>query len=133
MKMLKPEKMKYRNLGNCGLKVSVLSFGTFTNSEDTVEQMADLVRTCIENGINYFDTSLAYVEGRTASIMGEAFNLVKVPREQIVISTKIFTSPDPFVNSKSTLCRKHIRENIKKTLKALNMDYIDLALAHTFD
>ena len=56
-----------------------------------------------------------------------------MPREHIVISTKIFWSPDAFVNSSGTLCRKHVRENIKKTILALKTDYVDIALAHTYD
>ena len=131
--MFKTGNMRYRNLGNSGLKVSVISFGTFTNSETSVEEMVDLLRVCLENGINYFDTALSYVEGKIAQTLGEAFKKLGVDRENFVISTKIYSSPDPSLNSKSTLCRKHIRENLRKTLTALQMDYIDIALAHTYD
>lgn len=131
--MFKTGKMQYRSLGHTGLQVSAISFGTFTNCDNSVEELTDILKVCLENGINYFDTALSYVEGKIAHNLGEAFKRLGEDREKYVISTKIYYSPDSDINSHGSLNRKHIKENLKKTLAALQMDYVDVVFAHTYD
>lgn len=54
-------------------------------------------------------------------------------REDIVISTKILTSPEPDINSQMAINRKHIHEGLKASLKRLQLDYVDVVYAHLYD
>ncbi len=58
---------------------------------------------------------------------------LNVPREDVVISTKIRVAPNPDVNSTLLLNRKHIRESLEGSLKRLQLDYVDILYAHHFD
>jgi aryl-alcohol dehydrogenase-like predicted oxidoreductase len=51
-------KMEYRYLGNTGLRVSVLGFGVMFH--DNIDTMKELLKICLQNGINFFDTAEAY-------------------------------------------------------------------------
>jgi len=87
----------------------------------------------LKNGINHFDTSELYGAGEAEIQLGKILRDLKVPREEVVISTKIHTAKDPFINSKMSTNRKHVRESIKKSLKRLQMDYVDIIYAHLYD
>ena len=56
------KKMVYRFLGNTGLKVSVLSFGTMmtTDNQETVDNLILCIRAAWDHGINFFDTAEIY-------------------------------------------------------------------------
>lgn len=56
-----------------------------------------------------------------------------MPREEVVIATKINTAKDPDMNSSRSTNRKHIKESIKKSLVRLQMDYVDIIYAHLYD
>ena len=47
--------MEYRYLGNSGLRVSVVGFGVMMH--DNIETMKELLKICLQNGINFFDTA----------------------------------------------------------------------------
>jgi aryl-alcohol dehydrogenase-like predicted oxidoreductase len=74
--------MKYATLGNTGLLVSKLCFGTMTFGDGrgmfkaigAVGQTAadELVKTSIESGINFFDTADVYTEGESEKILGQS-------------------------------------------------------------
>ncbi len=56
--------MIYRNLGNSGLKISVISLGNMFNyREETKDEDKEIIKKCLQNGINYFDTAEAYAKG----------------------------------------------------------------------
>lgn len=123
-------KMEYRYLGNTGLKVSVVSFGNFVNWNDD-KLSVDSVKYCLENGINYFDTAEIYGLGKAETTLGKAFKELKVPREKIVVSTKIFKfGSDP---NDGLLSRKHIIEGLRNSLKRLQLDYVDIVFCHKYD
>ncbi len=84
--------MIYRYLGNTGLKVSVLSYGNMVSviQGDKQKFMNDSVQRCLELGINYFDTAEMYNFGEAEVVLGLAFKDLKVKREEIVVSTKLF-------------------------------------------
>lgn len=126
----KYENMEFRYLGNSGLKVSVLSFGNWVNNESD-QLTEDSVKICLEHGINFFDTAEIYGFGRAETSLGRAFKKLNVPREKIVVSTKIYKiSSDP---NDSFLSRKHIIEAMKGSLKRLQLDYVDVAFCHRYD
>ena len=58
MQAFKTNKMIYRNLGNSGLKVPIISFGNMINYKPENEEVDQLIiRKCLANGINHFDTA----------------------------------------------------------------------------
>lgn len=66
--------------------------------------------------------------------MGKAFKELNLPREQLVISTKMFTcSPDQLKVNDRFMSRKHIIEGVKNSLKRLQMDYVDVVFSHRPD
>jgi len=76
--------MEYRTLGRSGLKISVLSMGTFSFggkgdfamvAKQGVDEARRLVDTCIDGGINVFDTSNMYSAGRSEEILGEVLKV----------------------------------------------------------
>ena len=82
-------KMEYRYLGNSGLRVSILGYGNWVNNQDDKVTLEN-VKTCLENGINFFDTAEAYGQGQGEISLGKAFKELNVPREKIVVTTKIY-------------------------------------------
>ena len=65
-------KMEYRYLGNTGLRVSALSFGTWVNNADD-KQVEDCVKLSLEHGVNFFDTAEIYGLGQAELALGKAF------------------------------------------------------------
>ena len=123
-------KMEYRYLGNTGLKVSVLGFGNWVNNMND-EMTKECFKKCLENGINYFDTAEVYGLGAGETAFGKIIKELNIPREKIVVSTKIFRiGDDP---NDSFLSRKHIREGLKNSLKRLQLDYVDIVFCHRYD
>ena len=121
-------KMEYRYLGNSGLRVSVLSFGNWEHDD---KKTLECVKTCLNNGVNFFDTAESYGLGTAEIALGKALKELNVPREKIVVSTKIFrngTDPNDTFES-----RKHIIEGLKLSLKRLQLDYVDVVFCHRYD
>lgn len=87
----------------------------------------------MKNGINHFDTAELYGAGEAEVQLGKIIIDLKVPREEVVIATKVHTAKDPFINSQNSTNRKHVRESVKKSLKRLQMDYVDIIYAHLYD
>jgi voltage-dependent potassium channel beta subunit len=128
----KPQ-MEYRFLGPTGLKVSVLGFGNWLTSDDpkNEERTKELIKKSYDSGINFFDTAEGYGAGKGEIAFGKAFKELALPREQIVVSTKLFFG-GAGVND-MTLTRKHIIEGANNSLKRLQLDYVDIIFAHRPD
>jgi voltage-dependent potassium channel beta subunit len=127
--------MEYRRLGNSGLKVSVLSFGswvTFGPQVDTslAEQQLAFAR---EHGVNFFDTAEVYAAGQAEQILGEAIGKLGWPRYSYVISTKLFWGILDDVNMQHTLNRKYLMQAIEGSLDRLGLDFVDLLYCHRAD
>ena len=125
--------MEYRYLGNSGLRVSVLGFGNWLNSnnKEDYEITRDAMKLCFNAGINFFDTAEVYGNGNAETQMGQAFKELGFKREEIVVSTKIFKI-GPGVND-TFLSRKHIIEGVTNSLKRLQLDYVDVVFCHRPD
>lgn len=131
--------MEFRRLGNSGLKVPVLTFGTGTfggkgelfkgfGSSD-VKEATRLVDICLEAGLNMFDSADIYSAGAAEEILGHA---IKGRRAQVLISTKgTFASGDGPNDVGSS--RFHLIKAVEGSLKRLGTDYIDLYQLHGFD
>jgi aryl-alcohol dehydrogenase-like predicted oxidoreductase len=63
--------MQYTNLGKSGLKVSVISFGNMVNNKpQNYEEDKNIVKRCIEAGVNFFDTAEIYAMGESEKTLG---------------------------------------------------------------
>jgi aryl-alcohol dehydrogenase-like predicted oxidoreductase len=135
--------MRYRILGRTGLFVSELCLGTMTfgggggvwsQIGDVQQSDADrLIGRALDAGINFLDTADAYAEGRSELITGQALKNLQVPRENIIVATKVFgETGSKAVNSRG-MSRFHIMEGVKASLKRLQLDHIDLYQIHGFD
>ena len=86
-------KMECRYLGNSGLRISVLGMGNWVNNDDD-KLTVDSVKICLEHGVNFFDTAEVYGLGRAETSLGKAFKELGVPREKIVVTTKVYKIGD---------------------------------------
>jgi voltage-dependent potassium channel beta subunit len=131
--MTNPATMKYRNLGNSGLKVSLFSLGgwtTFGGSISDERLVKNILYAAFEAGINFFDIADIYAKGESERIMGKI--LRDFPRHRLVISSKLFWPMSDDVND-CGLSRKHIMESVDKSLKRIGTDYLDMYFCHRFD
>lgn len=133
--------MRYNRLGNSGLKVSELCLGTMTfggkgfwTAIGALDQAAseELVKMAIDSGINFIDTANVYSEGLSEEITGQALKNLGIPRDEVVIATKVFGGMGEGPNSRGS-SRYHIMEQVKGSLSRLQTDHIDLYQLHGFD
>lgn len=125
--------MKYRNLGKWGLKVSEVSLGSWmTNLHGTesIDLAKETIKLAYDNGVNFFDCADAYSGGEAERFLGDV--LKEYSRSSYVVSSKVFFPTGPGANDWG-LSRKHIFEQIDKTLKNMQVDYIDMYFCHRFD
>lgn len=127
--------MEYRRLGGTGLKVSVLSFGSWvTFGPQLAGNLAeDCLSAAYDAGVNFFDNAEAYAGGESERIMGEAIRSLGWDRNSYVISTKIFWGLGSGVNMRNTLNRKYLMQAIDGSLDRLGLDFVDLVYCHRAD
>ena len=128
--------MTYRRLGRSGLKVSVLSFGSWVTFGEQVD--TSLAKDCLtaarDAGVNFFDNAEAYAGGESEQIMGDAIRELGWERHSYVISTKIFWGiHKDTVNMANTLNRKYLMQAIDGSLERLGLDFVDLLYCHRAD
>ncbi|MHB1210272.1 MAG: potassium channel beta subunit family protein [Acidimicrobiales bacterium] len=130
--------MEYRRLGRSGLKVSVLSFGswvTFANASqiETAHQAAECLSAAKEAGVNFFDNAEAYSAGESERVMGAAFRELGWKRYEYIVSTKLFWGIHDVPNMKNTLNRKYLSQAIDDSLERFGLDFVDLVFCHRPD
>ncbi|HET7377002.1 MAG TPA: aldo/keto reductase [Anaerolineae bacterium] len=125
--------MEYRRLGKAGLKVSTLSFGAWvTFGQQYGEDLAyDIMKAARDAGVNFFDNAEAYANGRAEEVMGSVLKRAGWTRSDLVISTKIFWGGDG-PNDRG-LSMKHITEGVNRSLRRLQLEYVDLIFCHRPD
>ncbi len=125
--------MKYRHLGKAGVKVSELSFGSWVTYGSQVDTSAarEIMTAAWEAGVNFFDNAEVYAQGQSEIIMGKALKELGWPREQYLISTKIFWGGKG--PNDTGLNYKHIIEGVNNSLKRFDQEYVDLVFAHRPD
>jgi voltage-dependent potassium channel beta subunit len=128
--------MEYRRLGKSGLKVSVLSFGswvTFHNQVDVDKAVACMV-AAFDAGCNFFDNAEGYAAGQSEIVMGHAFKRIGWRRDEIIVSSKVMfgSQQNPKVNQRG-LSRKHVLEACYQAMERLQVDYLDLYFCHRPD
>ncbi|KAI0648554.1 aryl-alcohol dehydrogenase [Trametes meyenii] len=149
-------RVPYVRLGNSGLKVSKIILGTaqygdkgwedWTLGED---EATEHIKFAYENGIQTFDTANVYSNGLSEVILGNVIKKLNLPREELVIMTKLHAPVAPeygrslmregvrpddigLVNQYGQ-SRKHIFASVQASLKRLQLDYIDLLQLHRYD
>jgi aryl-alcohol dehydrogenase-like predicted oxidoreductase len=125
--------VKFRYLGNSGLKVSEICYGNWLTHGSQVENetAAKCVAVALEAGITSFDTADVYANTVAEQVLGDALKGER--RESLEIFTKVFWPTGPGGPNDSGLSRKHIMESINGSLKRLRTDYVDLYQAHRYD
>lgn len=131
--------MENRFLGKSGLEVSALGFGCMTFSDGVGNfaavgstngaSAAHIVGTCLDHGINFFDTADAYADGRSEEILGEALG---ARRGSVTVATKAYFRMGKGQHDVG-LSRRHLIEACEASLRRLGTDWIDLYQVHNFD
>ena len=88
--------MKYRNLGNSGLKISELSFGSWVTFVNQLNQKnaLDCMSLAYERGVNFFDNAEVYASGESEILMGKILKKLKWDRDTYIVSSKVFWGGD---------------------------------------
>ena len=127
--------MKFRQLGKTGVLLSELCFGTMTFGgkgywkaighllEDEVTQ---LVKTALDNGINFFDTANAYSDGLAETLFGKALKNIGISHQTIFVATKVRLRMGEGANQVG-LSKLHIHDSVDNSLMRLGLSHIDAA------
>ena len=126
--------MEYIQLGKTDLKVSRLclgcmSFGEITEKRQWVlnqEETDAMIKKALDLGINFFDTANTYGNGKSEAFIGNSFKKFVKNRSDIIVATKVFFN-------EGALSKEAILREIDKSLKNLQMDYVDLYIIHRWD
>ena len=129
--------MKYRKLGDTGLKVSTICLGTMTFGEQNSEKEAhEQLSFSLAHGVNLIDTAEMYAippkketQGLTEEYIGSWIKKQK-QRDSYYIATKVAGPGMEYVRNGSRLSKQHVAKAIDGSLKRLNTDYIDLYQTH---
>lgn len=131
--------MEHRRLGNSGLKVPALCFGTATFGGGTeffkawgatdVAEAKSLLDMCFDAGTNFFDTADVYSRGLSEEILGQALG---TKRKDAIISTKASFKMGDGPNDLGS-SRHHLVRACEASLKRLGTDWIDIYHLHGFD
>ncbi|MBT9526819.1 MAG: aldo/keto reductase [Rhizobacter sp.] len=135
--------MRHHPLGRTGLFVSELCLGTMTfgGTDETLwgkigtlqqSEAERLVGQALDAGVNFIDTANVYANGVSEQITGQALKNLKIPRENVVVATKVFGDMGRGPNARGN-SRGHILDSVKASLKRLQLDHIDLYQIHGFD
>ncbi|KAJ7052220.1 aryl-alcohol dehydrogenase [Mycena amicta] len=153
-------RVPYVRLGKSGLTVSKIILGCMSYGSSewrpwTLDEEDGIthVKYAFDAGINTFDTADMYSNGMSEVVLGKAIKLHNIPREEIVIMTKLRHPVGKAISDQATalfamgeaalnaqgyanqhgLSRKHIFASVKGSLARLGMEYIDVLQVHRFD
>lgn len=131
--------MRYRKLGRTGLEVSEIGYGAWgisgkqwIGAEDEISIRA--LQYANENGVNFFDTALAYGEGHSETLIGRAFGR----RDDVVIASKVppmnLTWPARDESSLEEVFPRHyVFACLDETLRNLDREAVDLIQFHVWN
>lgn len=123
-------KLKYINIANTDLNVSNIIMGNMRLTQLSTQEAETLIRTAMEEGINFFDHADIYGGGKCEEIFSEAIQMNPQIREKMILQSKcgINTKENFFDFSK-----EHILESVDGILSRLKTDYLDIFLLHRPD
>jgi 1-deoxyxylulose-5-phosphate synthase len=122
--------VKYRELGASGLRVSVISLGSWLTFSGGIEkrQALECIHKALDLGITLFDTANVYGRGAAESVLGEAF--AGMARGSYILATKVFFPMGQFDKG---LSRAQIAKQLDASLRRLGTDHVDLYQCHRYD
>jgi aryl-alcohol dehydrogenase-like predicted oxidoreductase len=133
--------MNYRLLGRTGLYVSDICLGTMTYGGKGrwapigklgLSEVQSQIKAAFDAGVNFIDTANVYSEGESERLVGEALGKLGLPRDELVIATKVRVRMGSAPNSVG-LSRYHIMNQIDASLRRLSLEHVDLYQIHGFD
>lgn len=135
--------MKYNYVGNTGLLVSELCFGTMTfGGQDAgmwdnigklqQKEVNEMLTAVVDSGINFIDTANVYSYGQSEQLLGQALKDLSIKRDEIIIATKVLARMNDKPNS-TGLSRYHIFNSVEASLQRLQLDYLDILYVHGVD
>ncbi|MFN0185625.1 MAG: potassium channel beta subunit family protein [Aquabacterium sp.] len=131
--------MQYRRMGHSGLRLSVLSLGswvTYHNQVD-VDAAVEMMAIAYDAGVNFFDNAEGYALGHSEEVMGAALKRLGWPRLNYVVSSKYYWGLDrgtgDGVNRRNTLNRKYLMQAVDGSLRRMGLDHLDLIYCHRPD
>lgn len=134
--------MKYNLLGNTGVVVSELCFGTMTfggkggiwENIGKVQQQEvnELMKVVVDSGINFIDTANVYSFGESERLLGQSIRETGLNRNELVIATKVRGRMGEGKNYVG-LSRFHIFQSVDESLQRMQLDHIDVLYVHGVD
>lgn len=133
--------MKFKQLGKTGVLVSELCLGTMTFGgkgywkaigQLPEEEVTQLIKTAIDQGINFFDTANAYSEGLAETLLGKSLKNLGIPRQTVFIATKVRIRMGEGPNQVG-LSKLHIHDSVDDSLQRLGLSHIDMLYIHGVD
>jgi len=133
--------MKYNLLGNTGVLVSELCFGTMTFGGEGIWQaigkqqqgeVNNLLKIAVDSGINFIDTANVYSFGQSELLLGEGIRQTGISRKDLFIGTKVRGRMSGGINDIG-LSRYHIFQSVDESLQRLQTSHIDLLYVHGVD
>ena len=133
--------MKFIQLGKTGVLLSELCFGTMTFGgkgywkaigELPEDEVSRLVKTAIDQGINFFDTANAYSEGLAETLFGKALKNLGINRQTVFIATKVRLRMGEGANQVG-LSKLHILDSVDDSLQRLGLSHIDMLYINGVD
>ena len=133
--------MNYKQLGKTGVLVSELCLGTMTFGgrgywkaigQLPENEVTHLLKTAIDQGINFFDTANAYSEGLAEQLLGKAIKNLGISRQSVFIATKVRLRMGEGANQVG-LSKLHIHDSVDDSLERLGLSHIDMLYIHGVD
>ena len=123
--------MEYRQLGNSGVRVSVIGLGTnrFGSKEVGQTDVDEIIDQALELGVNFFDTANVYTDGRSEETLGQA---LRGRIDKVVLASK-FSFPRKSSPNSWGASRYHLMQAVDASLRRLQTDHIDLYYTHRWD
>jgi len=123
--------MEFRQLGNAGVRVSVVGLGTnrFGSREVGQAEVNRIIDGALEAGVNFIDSANTYNDGRSEETLG---NALKGRMDKVVMATK-FNFPRKTSANSWGASRYQMMQAVEKSLRRLQTDHVDLYYCHRWD
>lgn len=121
--------MKNINIANGEIKATEIGLGCMRIAELEINVAEKLIKTAMDEGINFFDHADIYGRGKSEEVFAEAINMNPSIREKILIQTKCSIVPGIMYD----YSKEHIINSVNASLKRLKTDYVDTLLLHRPD
>ena len=125
--------MKTIHIPNTDLDVSRISLGCMRISEKSVDETEELVRTALEEGINFFDHADIYGRGKSETVFGEVLKRHPEWRSRMILQSKCGIVPAGTERRSFNSSKEYILDSVHKILERLHTDHLDILLIHRID